>query len=814
VARWIQLALRRLRHSPGFTLAAFLTLAVGFGSAMTVFSIVDAVLLRPLPYPESGRLVSPSHTLQVRGELHFDQSDASILFYGRHNQAFAQFGGYEAGTAAVSGADGSDAERVAAARVTAGVLSALRVSPASGRLFVARDDERGAPPVAIVAERLLTRKFGAGSALTPRRIMIDGQARELVGILPDSVRFPASGTELWLPLTLDPAKTDSASFDYKAVARLRDGVTIEQAEADLQRLLPQLPREFPGRLTRDAIDQTHMRASVRPLASVVVDGVATLLWVVLGAALFVLAAGCVNVACLFLVRAEGRRKTFAIQRLLGAGRDAVLLEFLGEAVLVTALGGLCGAAAAIAATRAVRLAVAIDIPRLTEVRVDGVVLGIVGLSVATIALVIAAFTSWRSRTFPSSGLAALGAALTVDHAQQRARYALVALQVALAMVLVVGSGLMARSLWQLRQVQPGFDRQGALTFRLALPPPSYPSPDDAVRFVGRAVDEISRLPGVQSAAAASRLPLEDRDEIETAVFDEGNPRPPGTLPRLHPVAYVTRAYFATMAIPIVEGDTFRAVEPPATVLETVVSRSFAEQYWPRESAIGKYIRILVNGPLYRVVGVAADVRNAGLDRPADQIIYCPLLPPRADPRWTPRDLAFVVRTSGEPTVLAHAIRGTLRRLDSSLPLYHAGALSDLVTRASARRQLVLALLAAACAMALLLGMIGLYGVVAYAVSLRTREIGIRIALGEQPSSVGFAIARQGVSVAVLGVAAGAAGAIGLARVLGTLLFDVAPSDPLVLMLSAAFVLALATLASWFPGRRAAAVDPAIALRVE
>jgi putative ABC transport system permease protein len=394
------------------------------------------------------------------------------------------------------------------------------------------------------------------------------------------------------------------------------------------------------------------------------------------------------------------------------------------------------------------------------------------------------------------------------------RYALVALQVAVATVLVVGSGLMARSLWQLRQVQPGFDRQSALTFRLALPPPLYPSPDDAVRFVGRAVDEMSRLPGVESVAAASRLPLEGRDDTETAVFADGKPLPPGTLPRLHPVAYVTRTYFATMAIPVVEGDTFTVVEPPATVLETVVSHGFAEQYWPRESAIGKYIRILVNGPLYRVVGVAADVRNAGLDRPADQIIYCPLLPPRADLRWTPRDLAFVVRASGEPTVLAPAIRGTLRRLDPSLPLYHAGALSDLVARASARRQLVLALLAVACAIALLLGMIGLYGVVAYAVSLRMREIGIRIALGERPSSVGFAIARQGVSVAVFGVAAGAAGAVGLARALGTLLFDVAPSDPLVLLLSAAFVLTLAALASWFPGRRAAAVDPAIALRAE
>jgi hypothetical protein len=257
VARWTQLALRRLRRSLGFTLAAFLTLAVGFGAATTVFSIVDAVLLRPLPYSESARLVSLSHTLQVRGELRVDQSDASVLFYGRHNRAFAQFGGYEAGTAAVSGADGSDAERVSAARVTAGVLRALRVSPANGRLFVAGDEEPGAQPVAIMAERLWARKFGAGSPLTPRRIVIDGQPRDVIGILPDSVRFPASDTEVWLPLALDPAKTDSASFDYKAIARLRDGVTLEQARL-ISRDCRSFPR-VPGRLTSVPSIRHHAR---------------------------------------------------------------------------------------------------------------------------------------------------------------------------------------------------------------------------------------------------------------------------------------------------------------------------------------------------------------------------------------------------------------------------------------------------------------------------------------------------------------------------------------------------------------------------
>jgi len=813
MAGWIRHGARRLRRSPGFTVAAFLTLTVGFASATTVFSVVNAVLLRPLPYPQSEHLVSVSHTLQVRGSLRVDESDASIMFYRRHNRAFGQFGGYQAGAAALGPAGGADAERVAAARVTDGVFDALRVSPLSGRLFAGPDDEPGAAPVVILAERLWASRFGRDPGLLHRRIMVDGVAREVVGILPDAVRFPASDTELWLPLALDPAKTDSASFDYQAIARLRDGVSSEQAEADLQSLLPRLPDEFPGRLTRGAIEQTHMRVSVRPLSSVVVEGFATLLWVVLGAAGFVLATACANVACLFLVRAESRRRAFAIQYLLGATTGTVLLEFLGEALLVAGLGGLSGVGVAAIAARVLRSApAAIDIPRLTEVRVDAVVLGMAALATAVTTLLIAAFTAWRSKTSTSDGLASISPASTIGRAQHRARYALVASQVALAMVLVVGSGLMARSLWRLRQVQPGFETRGALTFHLALPPAAYPGTNESVRFFARALDAVSRVPGVQATGAASRLPLEEAAQNESAVFVESRPLAPGTLPRLHPVAYVAPGYFGAMGIPIVEGETFRPPDPPNVRLETVVSLAFAQRYWPGESAIGKRIRILLMGPWYTVVGVAGDVRDAALDRPVDQMVYCPLLPAPSDLRWAPRDLAFVVRTSGDPAAAAGAVRAAIGRLDPSLPLYRTRRLSDLVAQASARRALVLVLISAASAIALLLGAIGLYGVMAYVVSLRTREIGIRIALGDRPATVGLIVARQGIAASILGVAAGLAGAVVLVRFLRGLLFDVAPLDPLVFVLSAALVLALAAAASWIPSRRASTIDPALALR--
>jgi len=814
IARLIQWAGRRLNRSRGFTIAAFLTLMVGLSCATTVFSVVNAVLLRPLPYPQSERLVSVSHTLQVHGSLRVDQSDASLLFFQRHNRVFTAFGGYQASSAALGPSSGADAERVAAGRVTSGVFEALHVVPLRGRLFTAADDEPGAAPVVILSEGLWERRFGGNPGLLNHPIVVNDESCEVVGIFPNDVRFPTPETELWMQLGLNPAQTDSATFDYQAVARLRDGVSIEQADADLQALLVQLPDEFPGRLTRAAIEATRMRISVRPLASVMVEGFATPLWIVLGAAGLVLATACANVASLFLVRAESRRKTFAIQRMLGAAPGIVLLEFLSEVLVLAALAGVCGLGVTAVALRALRSAsVAIDVPRLAEVTVDPAVVGVAALATACTILLVGAFAAWRSRTSESGGLAALHQGSTPGRAPHRARYTLVALQVALAMVLVVGSGLMARSLWHLRRVPTGFDETEALTFRLALPPSVYPGADESVRFFARVLESVSSVPGVRAAGAASKLPLEERPETNTAVFVESEPMSPGALPHLYPVTYVAPAYFGAMGIPIIKGESFRQPDPPHVRLETVVSEAFAARSWPGQSAIGQRLRILVGGPWYTVVGVAGDVRDTALDGPVDAMVYCPLLPPDSDRRWMPRDLAVVVRTSGDPGV-AGAVRYAIRRLDPSVPMFDTQALSDLVAHASARRALVFRLLSIASAIALALGAIGLYGAMAYVVSLRTREIGIRMALGERPAAVRRLVVRQGITVTLLGIGVGLAGALGLARALRAWLFDVAPSDPLVVLPSAAFVLALAVAASWIPSRRAAAVNPALTLKGE
>ena len=814
LVRSLRHAARRLVRARGFSIAALATLTLGLGATTTVFTVVNAVLLRPLSYPEPDRLVSLSHTLVAGGTLRVDQSDASLLFYRRHNSAFAHLGGYQASAAALAPIGGVDAERVAAGRVTADLFPALRVTPLRGRLFTDTDDRPAAPPVAILAERLWARKYGRDQGIVHRRIEIDGVPHEIVGILPDAVRIPASDTELWLPLRLDPAKTDSASFDYQGIARLRDGVTIEAAAADLRALLPQLPEEFPGRMTRESIALTRMQPSVRPLAAVVVGDVNGLLWVVLGVAGVVMAIACANVANLFLVRAETRRDALALLRAIGASTGAVLLEFLCEGLLVSAAGAALGVAAAVAAVRWLRtVETAIDIPRLAEVTVDGTVVAVALVMAAIAALLVSAVPALRwSANSMSGGVG--GRSATAGRDRHRVRHALVVSQVGLALVLLVGAGLMARSVSRLRSVPTGFEPTGAFTFRMALPPVRYPSADESVRFFTRATDGIAAIPGVQAAGAVSKVPLDETGRTDTAVFVEDRPMAPGSLPGLHPVVYAAPNYFSAVGIRFIAGRTFTPSDPPRVALEAVISRAFAERYWKGESPLGKRVRILLRGPWYTVVGVVSDVRDRALDRPVDQLIYCPLLPAHEDTRWAPRDVAFVVRATGDPGGVTRGVREVVRNLDPSLPVYRLTALSDTVAHAAARRSLTLFLIGCASAAALLLGAIGLYSVLSYVVSLRTREIGIRLALGAQPPELRRSVSRQGIRVAAFGIAIGLVGAGALSRLLASLLFEVSPTDPLVFAASAIFLLIVAAAASWLPARRAAAVDPIIALRAE
>jgi predicted permease len=812
--RSLRHAARRLMQARGFSGAAILTLALGLGATTAVFTVVNAVLLRPLPYPASERLVSLSHTLVVAQPFSVNQSDTSLLFYPRHQRSFTDVGGYQPVAAALGPMAGSDAERVAAARVTADLFPALGVSPLRGRVFSADDDRPGAAPVAAIGERLWRRKYGGDPAMLNRGLEIDGVIHDVVAVMPAAFRFPAPDTQLWVPMRLDPTRTDSATFDYHAIARVRDGVSLDAAAADLQALLLRLPDEFPGRLTRSSIERTQMRVDVRPLADVVIGDVGRVLWLIFGAAGVVLAIACANVANLFLVRAEARRNAVAIQRALGASRAVTLVDFISEALLVTIVAAALGALAATAGVDALRSReIAIDIPRLAEANVDLTVLAAatgVALAAALFVGGIAALRSSAAAGVPGS----MSLASTAGRARHRARHALVVSQVALALVLLVGAGLMAKSMWRLRSVQPGFDPQQALTFRLAAPPAGYPATDDAVRLFARAADRLSGTAGVRSVGVVSKLPLDEQGRADSGVFIEDRPLTPGSLPGIHPVLYVTPGYFAAAGIPIVSGRLFDPPDPPQVLHEAVVSRSFAERYWQGASPIGKRLRLMPRGPLYTVTGVVGDIKDTALDRPGDQIVYCPILPAREDPRWSPRDLAFVVRTTGDPTAAAGAVRRAIREIDPSLPVYRIRAFGDIVSQASARRSVTFLLIGCASAVALILGAMGLYGVMSYVVSLRRRELGIRLALGAQPGDIRWMVSRQGLTPAALGIAIGLAVALAVTPSLAALLYEVSPRDPAILALASLFVIAVVAIANAVPARRAAALDPAGTLRAD
>ncbi|MDE3173575.1 MAG: ABC transporter permease, partial [Gemmatimonadota bacterium] len=785
----LRLAARRLLRAPSFAAAAALTLALGIGGTVAVFSVVDGVLLRPLPFPRADRLVDLSHTLAVAGLTRVDQSDATFLLYRRDNRVFSDLGAYRAQSvnfaSLSSNSDAAPAERLDAASVTPGLFRVLRTAPARGRGFAEADAQPGAPPVALISHGLWTRDFGGAPSAIGRTIVVDGVERRIVGVMAAGFDIPGDRASLWLPLVLDPTHVNSAAFDYRAIARLRDGVTIAAAAADLQRLLPQVPVVFPGRLTATGIAVTHMAAVVRPLRDVVVGHVARTLWTVLGAVGALLLLACANVAGLFVARGEGRRREFAVRRALGAGRAALLLEFLAESVLLSAVGGALGlalAAAGVAWLR--RLPMAAAIPRIGEARVDGAAVAAAMAGSLFAAVSVSILPLLRSGAAPPALLlAGQGRAATAGRSRQRTRRALVVLQVALALVLVAGTALFARSFQRLSAVDPGFDAARGLAFRVALPPAEYPSAGDAARAVVAGLDAVRRLPGVEAAGAATRLPLDAEASQDSAVFVEDRPVPAGKLPDIHEMVFATPGYFAAMGIPLVAGRLFGppdpSLDPARAPREVVVSEAFARRYWSAGGAVGRRIRMNPRDPWSTIVGVVGSVRDAGLERAPAATVYLPLVTAdAAGAAWTPRDLAFVVRAAGaaDPAALAGPARRALARVAPAVPLFRVMPLRALLSAAVSRTTFTLLLVGVAALVALAVGWTGIYGVVAYLVALRTREIGVRLALGARPADVRRMIVSGALADAAIGVAIGLAGAAAVTRGLGALLFGVAATD--------------------------------------
>ena len=509
-------AVRRLLRARAFTIAAVLTLALGIGATTAVFTVVNAVLLQPLPYPRADRLVDLSHTLTISGITRVDQSDATFLYYARENKVFAGVGAYRvtgvnvAGLAGTPTSEAARSERLRAGLASASTFGVLRATPLLGRTFRDNEDRPDAPRVALIGQRLWERKFGADRSVLGRQLSIDGVPREIVGIMPADFDLPSSRADVWLPIGIDPAHTASAAFDYRGVGRLRDGVSLVAAAADLQRLLPLVPEAFPGRLTAKSIEQIRMRAVVRPLRDVVVGDIGRVLWVVLGAVACVMLIACANVTNLFLVRAEGRQHELAVRRALGAESWALAWDHVAEGAVLAVVGAMLGVGVAVAGVRVLRsLDGTIDIPRLAEVRVDVPVLAVVAVVTVLATLLVSVLPAIRAASSTAlSALTELGRALTANRSRHRARHTLVVAQLALALVLLAGAGLMARSFARLRAVPSGIDAAHAFAFRVALPGVAYSDSGSAARFVVRALDAIGcgsrRRGGGRHLQAAAR----------------------------------------------------------------------------------------------------------------------------------------------------------------------------------------------------------------------------------------------------------------------------------------------------------------------
>jgi predicted permease len=818
-AREIRFAWRRLRRAPAFAVTATLTLALGIGATTAVFTVVNAVLLRPLPYDHPDELVNLSHTLQLSGVNHVQQSDASFLLYRRESRSFSAMGAYNDGAVSLDSdgeRGGAGAERGSAGFFSADVLRVLRAVPLRGRIFLDSDDRPGAPPVVLLGERLWRRRYGADPGVIGRRIGIDGISREIVGVMREDFRFPSAGTELWLPLRLDPAKAEATSFNYTVVARMAPNVSRIAATDEMTRILPRVVTEFPSLLTLSMLEQVHLRPVITPLRDIIVGDIGRVLWVVLGTVGFVLLIACANVANLFLVRAEARQKELAVRAALGAERGELLSQLVTEGLLLAAAGGGAGLALAIPGVRLLQsLGDGIDIPRLAEVRVDGTVLAFTLAVTLGAALGFSILPMLRISSMRLVGaLKDLGRSATVGRERHRARMALVVSQVALALLLLVGSGLMARSFARLRAVSPGFDASQLLTFRIATPDTRYKTAADQYRLYESIATELAALPGVQSVGGTAWLPLTEMGHNNGAVWLEDHPTPAGTVPNVHDQVNASQGYFTTMRIPLLAGRWFSTVDPARPPLEALVSRSFAQRYWKNESPLGKRLHAGPQDAWHTVVGVVGDVRIEGLDQEPSQTIYFPVIDKHDSTMYAPSAFTFVVRSVGDPSALTNPARHVVQRLAPAVPVFGVQPMTKVVSQASARTSFTLLMLGVASGAALLLGAIGIYGVISYMVSLRGREIGIRMALGAAPETIRRMVTREGLTMAGVGVAIGLAAALLLTRYLRALLFEVSPTDPLTLGAVSLALLVVSLVASWLPALRASRVEPVVALRSE
>lgn len=815
---WIdaKVALRGLRRSPGFATVALVTLALGIGANTAVFSLVDGVVLRPLPFDESGELLEVGHQDGQGDRL--GMSQGLYLVYDEHARTLEGIALHQ-GTTANLMADG-EPERVTGEAVTPGFFEILRADPALGRTFSEEEGGPGGEPVVILGHGLWRTAFGADRRIVGTTVLMDGVTRRVVGVMPEGFAWPDPDTRFWLPLVIDPAQAPVGDFSPRALARLAPGSSLKAAQAEAATLMSRLPDLRQGtEFLRDA----GLAARIVTLKESVVGDVQRTMWVLVGTVSFVLLIACANVANLLLVRAEERSRELAVRVALGAGRLRVARTFFSESVLLAAGGSALGLAVArVAVEWGVRVAPT-TLPRVSEVGVDGRAVAVTMLLAGGVALVFGLLPVVRYGSMGTAARLRSGGARggTGGRDRQRLRSALVVAQMSLALVLLVGAGLMIRSMQALRSVDPGFEPEGVAVVRLTVPAGEIPDARATAELQRQLLDRVAAMPGVEANGLVNGLPLGGGAFFNVVIED--HPRGPEELPIMSHVRWASAGYFEAMGIPIVEGRSFQPGDDAVGLRGVVVSRAFAERWWPDRSpagsgtrrALGRRVRTGFDGDeWYEIVGVTGDVRLQTLEEAAEEAIYFPTLYGRsADPRVS-RAVDLVVRATGDPLSMIPLLRQEIRELHPHIPLSNARTMTQVLESSIARTSFTMAVFAAASTVALVLGMVGIYGVVSYVVSRRTREIGVRMALGAQAGTVRRMVVRQGLILAVVGAVIGLASALVLSSFLASLLFGVAPTDPATYGAVTALLVGVAWLACWAPATRAARVSPSRALQAE
>jgi putative ABC transport system permease protein len=815
----LRLVSRRLSRAPLFTAVAVLTLALGIGANAAIFSVVNGVLLKPLPFTESDRLVGVWLSAPGLGFDRMNLSPAMYFTFREAGQTFADVGLWDNASVSVTGI--GEPERVQALLVTDGTLGLLGVEPMIGRRFTREDDSPTSPERVMLAQAYWQRKFGSDASVIGRQVIVDGKPREIIGVLPPQFRFLGQNPQLLLPFRFDRAKLFIGNFSYQGVARLKPDVTVEQAGADVGRMIPLAMERFPlpPGLTMQMVQDVKLGPNVHPLSEDVIGDVGQVLWVLLGVVGIVLLIACANVANLFLVRAEGRQQELAIHAALGANWRRITWELLSESLTLAVLGGLAGLGLAYAGIRALVAMAPQGLPRLEDISIDPVVL-LFTLALSLLAGVLFGVIPVLKFATPhvAGALKEGGRLSSAGRERHRARNTLVIVEIGLAVVLLVASGLMIRTFQAMRNVEPGFAKpEEVLTLRVAVPESLVPDPEASARTHEQIARRLEQIPGVISVGLSSSITMDGFDSNDP-IFVEEFPTSDGKLPPLRRFKWVGENFFGTMGNPLLAGRSITWNDIFSHAQVVMVSENFAREYWKEPGrAIGKRVRENPNSPWRTIVGVVGPERDDGVVRPAPAIVYWPMVIEKFwdEAMLSYRNMGYAVRTPrlGSPTLLKE-VQQAVWSVNPNLPVANVQTLEEIQSDSMAQTSFALVMLSIAAAVALALGVVGIYGVISYIATQRTREIGIRIALGANRGDVSRLFLRHGVVLAAAGIALGVVAAALVTRVMSSLLFGVGAIDPVTYSAVAATLASTAVLATYLPATRASRVDPAEALRWE